>query len=75
MVMLFERFTEYLSSSCRVKSPGKILLAISGGIDSVVMMHLFQRTGLFCEVAHCNFQLRGDDSAADEKFVHAALVF
>jgi tRNA(Ile)-lysidine synthase len=45
------------------------LLAVSGGLDSMVMMHLYHRAGFPFAVAHCNFQLRGDESAADEKFV------
>lgn len=48
---------------------GKILLAVSGGIDSVVMAHLFHLSGKTCGIAHCNFGLRGDESDGDEKFV------
>ncbi|MFN0214652.1 MAG: tRNA lysidine(34) synthetase TilS [Saprospiraceae bacterium] len=45
------------------------LLAVSGGLDSVVMTHLFHRAGLPFAVAHCNFQLRGPESDGDELFV------
>ncbi len=47
----------------------KILLAISGGLDSMVMLHLFQECGLNIGVAHVNFQLRGEESDGDENFV------
>jgi tRNA(Ile)-lysidine synthase len=47
----------------------KILLAVSGGMDSMAMAHLFLRSGLKAGVAHCNFGLRGDESDADEAFV------
>jgi tRNA(Ile)-lysidine synthase len=47
----------------------KTLLAVSGGIDSMVMMSIFQNMGADFEVAHCNFKLRGKDSDLDEKFV------
>ncbi len=47
----------------------KIILAISGGIDSMVMLHLFQKTSFTFRVAHCNFQLRGDESERDMNFV------
>jgi tRNA(Ile)-lysidine synthase len=47
----------------------RFLLAVSGGVDSVVMAHLFLKAGFKCAIAHCNFQLRGSDSEADEAFV------
>ncbi|MBO9613622.1 MAG: tRNA lysidine(34) synthetase TilS [Dyadobacter sp.] len=45
------------------------LLAVSGGIDSVVMAHLFHNLGLPAAIAHCNFGLRGEESDGDEAFV------
>ncbi len=45
------------------------LLAVSGGIDSVVMTHLFHNLGLPAAIAHCNFGLRGEESDGDEAFV------
>ncbi len=47
----------------------KLLIAISGGIDSVVLTHLCHRSDLKIALAHCNFNLRGDESDADEDFV------
>ena len=47
----------------------RILLAVSGGIDSVVMVELMHRLGIDFGIAHCNFQLRGDESMEDESFV------
>lgn len=47
----------------------KILLAVSGGIDSVTMTHLFSKAGFSFAIAHCNFQLRGEESLRDEHFV------
>ena len=46
-----------------------VLLAVSGGIDSMCMADLFRRTGLPFAVAHCNFHLRGAESDADEAMV------
>ncbi len=45
------------------------LLTVSGGMDSMVMIHLFHELKLNCSVAHCNFKLRGADSDADEELV------
>lgn len=45
------------------------LLTVSGGVDSVVMLHLFHQAGYPAGIAHCNFGLRGEESEADEQFV------
>ncbi|GAA4769961.1 MULTISPECIES: tRNA lysidine(34) synthetase TilS [Flavobacterium] len=47
----------------------KLLLAVSGGIDSMVLVDLFSKLNFEISVAHCNFQLRGDESKQDEEFV------
>lgn len=47
----------------------KILLAVSGGVDSMVMTDLFVRSGYKFSMAHCNFHLRGEESNRDEAFV------
>lgn len=49
----------------------KILLTVSGGVDSVVMAIAFAETGLKFGIAHCNFGLRGAESDGDEAFVKA----
>lgn len=47
----------------------KLLLAVSGGLDSVVLAHLCHEAKLDFSIAHCNFNLRGEESDGDEKFV------
>jgi len=47
----------------------KVLLAVSGGLDSTVMAHLFHQAGFTFAIAHCNFGLREKDSDDDEEFV------
>jgi len=48
---------------------GRSVLALSGGIDSMVLCELLLDAEVDFSVAHCNFQLRGSDSDEDEKFV------
>ncbi|CAN1563544.1 MesJ tRNA(Ile)-lysidine synthase MesJ [Flavobacteriaceae bacterium] len=47
----------------------KLLLAVSGGLDSMVLLHLFQELHYDISIAHCNFQLRGVESFGDQKFI------
>jgi tRNA(Ile)-lysidine synthase len=66
---MINRFTQYYSGNQLFQHSDKILLAVSGGIDSMVLWRLFEEAGLNYAVAHCNFHLRGDDSNQDEAFV------
>ncbi|MBY8961594.1 tRNA lysidine(34) synthetase TilS [Flavobacterium sp. D11R37] len=49
----------------------KLLLAVSSGIDSIVMAVLFKTLGYEIALAHCNFKLRGSESDGDENFVNS----
>lgn len=48
---------------------GKIIVGISGGADSVALLHFLSTNGYECIAAHCNFRLRGEESDRDEQFV------
>ena len=52
-----------------VPKGSRLLCAVSGGIDSVVMLNLLNEMNYECVVAHCNFKLRGEESDSDEQFV------
>lgn len=47
----------------------KVLVALSGGADSVALLRVLLHLGYRCEAAHCNFHLRGEESMRDEAFV------
>ena len=47
----------------------KLVLAVSGGVDSMVLTDLMLKAGAHFVVAHCNFHLRGEESDGDEQFV------
>ena len=52
-----------------LKSKNNICIAVSGGMDSMALCHILLTNAIPFSIAHCNFQLRGDDSHADELFV------
>jgi tRNA(Ile)-lysidine synthase len=66
---MIKRFEKYYQNQHLFAKTDKILLAVSGGRDSVAMVYLFQAAQLNFGIAHCNFKLRGKDSDKDEKFV------
>ncbi len=63
------RFVDYIKKNALFTQGDKILLAVSGGKDSVLMAQLFKLAGFNFSIAHCNFNLRGDESQRDEAFV------
>lgn len=64
-----QSFRAFISRHQLFEPDQKILLAVSGGKDSVLMVHLFKQAGLNFGIAHCNFQLRSEESMRDEAFV------
>lgn len=65
------RLQSFIETNHLLTSNDKVLLAVSGGVDSVAMVYLFAQLGYTFGLAHCNFQLRGTDSDGDEVFVKA----
>jgi len=66
---MLRKFQDHISSNFPFLEGRKLLLAISGGIDSMVLLNLCHDAGLDIRAAHCNFKLRGHESDDDEKFV------
>src|SRR5437870_7852034 len=66
---LIQRFKEFIKQNDLFQPKDKLLLAVSGGVDSVVLCELCKQAGYDLVIAHCNFQLRGEESERDEKFV------
>lgn len=66
---MLQEFLKYARKKGLFQKEDRILLAVSGGADSVVMANLFWEAGIDLGIAHCNFQLRSADSEADATFV------
>jgi tRNA(Ile)-lysidine synthase len=66
---MLEEFRKYIKENNLINQSDRILLAVSGGIDSMVMAHLFLVINAKIGIAHCNFNLRGLESDKDEESV------
>jgi len=66
---MFREFQDRLLKKYDGIQQKKLLLAISGGVDSMVLLHLMLKNQMNISVAHCNFNLRGEDSNKDKSLV------
>ena len=66
---MLKRFEAHIENNLSFLKESKLLIAISGGLDSVVLTHLCHQLDFNFGLAHCNFHLRDDESDADEDFV------
>ncbi|MDO3625590.1 tRNA lysidine(34) synthetase TilS [Mucilaginibacter sp. BT774] len=64
-----KNFIDFIEKNALFNRDSNILAAVSGGMDSVVMVHLLKAVGYNFGIAHCNFQLRGDEALSDQQFV------
>ena len=70
-MLLLDGFEKYVEENELFTHDDKLLLTVSGGVDSMVMMALVAAAGYRFGVAHCNFQLRGKESDEDELLVES----
>jgi len=66
---MFQAFQQYINRCALIAEGDRLILALSGGIDSMVLADLLLKVKVDFVVAHCNFHLRGEESDGDERFV------
>jgi tRNA(Ile)-lysidine synthase len=66
---MLSKFQNHITQNFAQLKDKKLLLAVSGGVDSMVLLDLFYKLRFDVSVVHCNFQLRGKESDADEMLV------
>jgi tRNA(Ile)-lysidine synthase len=66
---MLQQFKSYVTGNNLLDASGSVLAAVSGGVDSMAMLHLLLAAGYRAGVAHCNFRLRGEESDGDERMV------
>ena len=59
---MIKNFKKFIRDHNLIRSNQRVLLAVSGGVDSMVMSDLFIKSGYEAAIAHCNFSLRGSES-------------
>ena len=62
---------KYIEKKGLIAQGDKVIVALSGGADSVALLHILERLGYDLEAVHCNFHLRGEESMRDENFVRS----
>ena len=69
--MLEQKVIHYIEEKQLFTRQDRIVVALSGGADSVALLRILLYNGYSCIAAHCNFHLRGEESNRDEKFVRS----
>jgi tRNA(Ile)-lysidine synthase len=71
---MLQKFKQYIKQHHLFTPKDKLLIAVSGGVDSVLLCDLCQQAGYDFAIAHCNFKLRAEESERDETFVQSLAV-
>jgi tRNA(Ile)-lysidine synthase len=64
-----QKVTTFIVKNHLLTNASKVIVGVSGGADSIALLHFLSHNGYECVAAHCNFHLRGEESDRDEKFV------
>ena len=68
---MHRKVRQYIEKKNLFADGDKVIVALSGGADSVALLHILERLGYDLQAVHCNFHLRGEESLRDENFVRA----
>jgi len=68
---MIEQFAKHIKTNFPFLANEPFYIAVSGGIDSMVLVHLCVQLNLNFEVVHCNFMLRGAESDAETQFIES----
>ena len=72
---ILQRVADFISQNWLLPSPSEpsspLFVALSGGPDSVALLHILHTLGYECQALHCNFHLRGAESDRDQQFCEA----
>lgn len=66
---MLEKVRDFIKRENLIPQNSTVIVGLSGGIDSMVLLDILTLLGYNCIAAHCNFHLRNDESDRDEKFV------
>jgi tRNA(Ile)-lysidine synthase len=69
VMSLLNKIQKYIDEKRLLEPHENVIIGLSGGADSIAMLHILRSLGYRCIAAHCNFRLRGEESDRDEAFV------
>ena len=68
---MIKKVAQYIKKEGLLTENDTVIVALSGGADSVALLHILLHLGYRCMAVHCNFHLRGNESMRDEEFVRS----